>query len=144
MDCSRERQRLKRQMNCAGVRLDRLAGAFGHDPLIVERRQLERVDLTERGLVPARLDPNSEPEQVEQRRHLIGGGLDQIDETRLALGERARARQRLRKAVDGRERRPQVVTGERDEAGEPVVCHLDRRCAPQPAQPAEAAFGARP
>ena len=76
------------------------------------------VGAVERGLVAIELDASGQAEQVEQRGHLVGRGLDQVDEVRLALGERSRPRQRLREAVHGRERRAQVVAGEGDEAGE--------------------------
>ena len=45
----------------------------------------------ERRLVAARLDPRGEAEQVEQVVHLLGGGLDQVEEARLRC-RRARRR----------------------------------------------------
>ena len=85
--------------------------------------ELERVRLAHDGVVAAALDPGGEREQVEQPGELSGGGVDQAEVAEpLVLVELVHAQHRLREAGHGRERRPQVVAGERDEAGE-VVGH---------------------
>ena len=85
--------------------------------------ELERVRLAHDRVVAAALDPRREREQVEQVGELVGRGVDQAEiAVALLLVELVHPEHRLREALHGRERRPQVVAGERDEAGE-VVGH---------------------
>ena len=83
----------------------------------------ERVRLAHDRVVAAALDPRGEREQVEQLGQLVGGGVDQAEiADALVLVELVHPQHRLREALHGRERRAQVMAGERDEAGE-VVGH---------------------
>ena len=61
---------------------------------------------------------------VEHPGHLLGRLLDHAEEARAAIVEPLAARQRAREAVDRRERRSQVVAGERDQAWEAVGIHV--------------------
>jgi GTP cyclohydrolase IV len=85
-------------------------------------RQLERVRLGHIRRVATGLDPRCQPEVVQDLRQLAGGGLDHLDVTVGRLPQLV-LEQRVREAGHGREGRPQVVTGERHEAGEAVVGH---------------------
>ena len=123
MDGGTAGERLERAPHGGHVRLDRLARPLGADALVLRRRELERVGGGEHGVVAARLDPRGEAELVEKRGHLVGRRFDQVDEVRLALAERARPRQRLREAVDRRQRRAQVVARERDEPCKALTRH---------------------
>ena len=92
-----------------------------HDPLVVRRRERDGVGLDEARLETASLDPRGDTELVEQRRHLLGRLRDHRHEAEAALVELAASLERPREPVDGRERRPQVVAGQRDDAGEALV-----------------------
>ena len=85
-------------------------------------RQLERVGLGHVRHVSPRLDPRRQAEVVEDVGELVGGGLDHLDVAVGRLPDLVLA-QRVREAGHGRKGRPQVVTGERHEAGKAVVGH---------------------
>ena len=85
-------------------------------------RQLERVRLGHVRREAPGLDPRRQPEVVEDVRELAGGGLDHLHVAVGRLPDLVLA-QRVREAGHGRKRRPQVMTGERHEAGEAVVGH---------------------
>ena len=110
------------------VPIDLHGGAFaaGGDFLPNEARsglsQLEGVHLAEIRREPTGLDPGDHAELVEDVRDLPGGGLDHLDVAVGRLPELVLP-QGVSEAGNGRERRPQVVTRERDEAGEAVVGH---------------------
>ncbi len=92
-------------------------------PLELARRlagERERVDGFESRLEPSGLDPGDERELVEELGDLPRGLLDHVDEPRCGVLE-LEASERPREPVHRRERRPQVVAGERDEAREPVL-----------------------
>ena len=92
-------------------------------PVAPSGASVERVRLAHDRVVTASLDPRREREQVEQLDQLVGGGVDQTEVAEaLVLVEVVHPQHRLREALHGREGRPQVVAGERDEAGE-VVGH---------------------
>src|SRR4029079_12694893 len=78
--------------------------------------ELERVDRLEMRLVAATFDPRCDAELVEQLCQLARGCVDHLHVALLGLAELAHADERLREAMNRRERRPQVVCGERDEA----------------------------
>ena len=80
-------------------------------------RQLERVALGQEGLVLARLDPGHEPELVDQLVDLSRGGADHLHVARRGRLQR-QLLERPREPVDRRERRQDVVAGDRDELGE--------------------------
>ena len=66
-------------------------------------------------LVAAALDPRGDAELVEQLGELKRSGVDHLHVALFRLAEVAHAHERLREAVDRRQRRAQVVSGERDE-----------------------------
>ena len=85
--------------------------------------ELERVHRAEDRLPAAALDPRRYAEVVEERGHLLARLLDHRHEPGAAWIEIVGARECPRKAVDGGERRPQVVAGQGDEAGEAAIRH---------------------
>jgi GTP cyclohydrolase IV len=85
-------------------------------------RQLERVGRNQVRGKALRLDPRRQAQVVEDLRDLARGGLDHLDVAIGRLTDLVLA-QRVREARHGREGSPQIVTGERDEAGEAVVGH---------------------
>ena len=103
----------------AGVGLDRLAVPDRQDPVVGRRRELERVGLGQRRARSGR--PRSARRgRAGRSGRPSGSAASSIISTKRALPlvELAGADQRLREAVDRRERGAQVVAGERDEAGE--------------------------
>ena len=94
---------------------------FSH-PTRRRLRQLERVGLDQVWREAPRLDPRRQSEVVEDVRDLPRGGLDHLDVAVGRLADLVLA-QGVREARHGREGRPQIVTSERDEAGEAVVGH---------------------
>ena len=81
-------------------------------------RERQGVGVPQVGLVAAGLDPGGEPKLVEQLDHLLCRRLDDPDVARGGLLQRLGPDQGLRKATDGRQRRPQIVGGEGDELRE--------------------------
>ncbi len=65
-------------------------------------------------------DPRAERELVDEVGDLLRGRVDHLDVARRRLLELALASERLPEAVDGRERRTQVVTREQHQARELV------------------------
>ena len=96
-------------------------GLLAH-PIRGGPRELERVGLGHVRRIPAVLDAGGEAEVVEDLCELPRGGLDHLD---IAVGRLPDLvlTQGVREARHGREGRPQVVTGEGDEASEAVVGH---------------------
>ena len=74
-------------------------------------------------LVASAFDPRGDAELVEQLRELARRRVDHLHVALLRLAEVAHADERLREAVNRRQRRPQVVSGERDEPRK--RCRLD-------------------
>ena len=103
--------------------MDLLALAVDVDPVLAEVRrrgpgELEGVDRLQARLVAPALDARRRAELVEELGELARRGVDHLHVALLRLAEVAHADQRLREAVDRRERGAQIVRGERDEAGE--------------------------
>jgi GTP cyclohydrolase-4 len=126
---SAARERRDRALGGIGVCLERRSLARHLDPFLPERggrgaRELERVDLLAHGVVAAGLDPGGEGELVDQLAELRGRRRDHPDVAGGCLVE-LDARERVRKAVDRRQRGAQVVAREYHEVGEAgVVCHV--------------------
>src|SRR5262249_61299858 len=78
-------------------------------------RELEAVDRLDVRLVPAAFDPGREAELVEELRELARGSVDHFHVALFLFVEVAHAHDRLREAVDRRERRSEVMRSERDE-----------------------------
>jgi GTP cyclohydrolase-4 len=104
---------------------NRGTGAAHLHPVFIELvrgslSKLERVQAVQLGVEPPGFDPHEERELVEQLTELSRGRLDHPDvaiRRCIELG----VRQRRREPGDGRERRPEVVTGERHELDESLV-----------------------
>ena len=126
--CRRKRSQRATDRNHLGR--DRRAFAPDGDPLVVRPRELERVDLAKRRLPAAVLDPRCSTELVEQPRQLLGRLLDHLEEPGRALVLIAHAIQGSREAVDRRERRAQVMAGQRDDLGKAAVVHRALRFYP--------------
>ena len=106
------------------IRLDRLPLPVHRHACIRATRELERVHLAHRGLVPPRHERARERELRDQAGQLLRRLVDHPREARLALGERAAAHHRLREAADRRERRAQVVAREPHHLGEALLAHV--------------------
>ncbi len=111
---------------CLDVDADLSSGSgHGHTVLSELRggraRERECVHGLEVGLVAPTLDASREPELVEKLGKLARGLADHVHVPLLGLAEIAHADERLREPVDRRERRPQVVSGKRDEPWEAGV-----------------------
>ena len=119
---------------CRDAALDRLrvdmhlgsdaadADTFGAELLRCGVRELERVEPLQARLVTSAFDASRRAELVEQLGELPRGRVDHLDVLLLRLAQVAHPHERLREAVDRRQRRAQVVRGERHEARKAGIC----------------------
>ena len=80
--------------------------------------ELRQLLLLQVGVPPAALDPCGEPQVLEELRQLQRRGVDHLQVANCLLRLAAHPQERPGEAVHRRERRPQVVDGERHEARE--------------------------
>ncbi len=119
----RLRERRDRALGRLEIGLDRRADARDDHALLAEplgrvAGELERVDLAQRRFVAAR---SRSGRRARARRAAPPSDRPRLDHLHVAgrrILELVAARERLRKAGDRRERRPEVVARERDEPGE--------------------------
>jgi hypothetical protein len=112
-------------LRCLAVDLDLRPFTQDDDPLLAQLRrrrpgQLERVRRLQVRLVAAVFDPRRNPELVEQLGKLERCCVDHLEVALLRLAEVAHPHEGLREAVDRRERRAQIVCGERDKSWKSV------------------------
>ena len=77
-------------------------------------REVERVDRLAIRLIAIALDPRGDAELVEELGELERSGVDHLEVALFRLAEVVHAHEGLREPVDRRQRRAQVVSGERD------------------------------
>ncbi len=90
--------------------------------------ELARVRVDELRLVPPVLDPRDEREILEQLRQLLRSGEDHLDVAVGRLAEVVEALQGVREARNRGQRRAQVMAGQGNQTGEPVVYSQETPC----------------